>query len=539
MTMRITGLSSGLDTESIIKELTSVQTNKITKVKSDQKKHEMKTDKWKELNKKVVTFYNKALSNMRFDSSFVKKSTDISNTDAVSVVTSSSAMNSAQTLSINSLASSAYLTGAKLDKGGDVPSSSTTLNSLSSYDSTATVRTTKTDSEGNEISYTDDDYKNTVRIKFGPEPEDGADDTREYVDISISSDETIAEAVAKFKEATSGDYGLNASYDSTQGRVYLTSSESGEDESFSIDFDHSDMRIVNALGLNYDDNDDSTYVEGTDSSITLNGVNYTSNDNSYEINGLTITAKQIASDITLTTTDDASGVYDMIKDFLGEYNDIIGEMSTLYNADDADDYEILTAEQKEEMTEEEIEDWNKKIEEGLLSGDSILGNVLRQMKNIMLSSYSLTDKDGNAVTASFSTFGIATLSYFESDENERGQWHIDGDEDDEYTSGKDDKLNAMITSDPSLVSDFFKNIAKDLYSKLGDLMKSTEFSSSFTLYEDKQMKTQYEKYTTQLEDEQDKLEAMEDKYYDQFAAMEKAMTELNSKQSALSGMIGS
>jgi len=78
-----------------------------------------------------------------------------------------------------------------------------------------------------------------------------------------------------------------------------------------------------------------------------------------------------------------------------------------------------------------------------------------------------------------------------------------------------------------------------MYSKLGDLMKSTDFSSSFTLYEDKQMKKQVDKYKTQLKEEQKKLESMEDKYYDQFAQMEKAMTSLNSKQSALSGLIGS
>ena len=69
MTMKITGLASGLDTESIITELTKVESKKVDKIKSDQKKHDMKMDKWKELNKKVVDFYNKTLSNLRFDSS--------------------------------------------------------------------------------------------------------------------------------------------------------------------------------------------------------------------------------------------------------------------------------------------------------------------------------------------------------------------------------------------------------------------------------------------------------------------------------------
>ncbi|MCR5656968.1 MAG: flagellar filament capping protein FliD [Butyrivibrio sp.] len=544
MTMRITGLSSGLDTESIIRELTKVQSDKVTKVKSDQKKLEMKQDKWKELNKKVVTFYNKTLGNLRFDSSYAKKTTKVSNENAVSIVTSGEAMNSTQTLSVDKLASSAYLTGGKLSAATGTLKATTSISSISGYSSTANVhKAAVLDEDGNETSpaVTDDDYKNTVRIRFGKAPAEGETDTREYVDIKVDPEKGIVDAIAAFKEAksTSGN-GINASFDATQGRIYMTSDKSGEDESFSIDFDHSDLRVVNALGLNYDDNEDATYQAGADSQITLNGAVYTSNDNNFEVNGLSITARQVASDITLQTEDDTSGIYDMVKGFLKEYNELVKEMATLYNAENADDYDILTAEQKEEMTDEEIEDWNKKIDEGLLSKDATIFKVMSEMKKIMLSAYDLGDvnADGKAVKTAFSTFGIHTLSYFEAEENDRGMWHIDGDEDDEFTSGNDDYLKAAIKNNPDLVRSFFKNIANDMYSKIGGLMKSTDFSSAYTLYEDKKMKTDINNYKTKLKDEQKKLESMQDKYYDQFANMEKAMTNLNSQQSALSGMIG-
>lgn len=553
MTMRITGLSSGLDTESIIRELTKVQSDKVTKVKSDQKKLEMKQDKWKELNKKVVTFYNKTLSNLRFDSSYTKKTTKVSNENAVSIVTGGEAMNSTQTMSVDKLASSAYLTGGKLSASTGTLKATTSISSISGYSSTANVhKAAVLDEDGNETSpaVTDDDYKNTIRIKFGKAPAEGETDTREYVDIKVDPDKGIVDAIAAFKEAksTSGN-GINASFDATQGRIYMTSTASGEDESFSIDFDHSDLRVVNALGLNYDDNEDATYQAGADSQITLNGAVYTSNDNNFEINGLSITAKQVASDITLQTEDDTSGIYDMVKGFLKEYNELVKEMATLYNAENADDYDILTAEQKEEMTDEEIEDWNKKIDEGLLAKDATIFKVMSEMKKIMLSAYDLGEKryeltavsldDYRLVKTSLaSSFGIHTLSYFEAEENDRGMWHIDGDEDDEFTSGEDDELNKAIKNNPDLVRSFFKNLANDMYSKIGGLMKSTDFSSAYTLYEDKKMKTDINNYKTKLKDEQKKLESMQDKYYDQFANMEKAMTNLNSQQSALSGMIG-
>ncbi|WP_408072073.1 flagellar filament capping protein FliD [Butyrivibrio sp. JL13D10] len=550
MTMRITGLASGLDTESIITELTKVESQKVDKIKSDQKKYDMKMDKWKELNKKVVDFYNKTLSNLRYDSSFIKKTTSVSNDSAVSVVTSGTAMNSNQKLSVDKLASSAYLTGGKITSNSGSLGSTTPLSSISSYSSTATVhKEAVKDEDGNEITpaVTDDDYKNKIRIRFGKEPPEGAtEDTREFIDITIDPEQSIAEALAAFKEAkSSSGHGLNANFDAGQGRIYMTSNKSGEDENFSIDFKDSDMRVVKALGLDYDTNEDATHKVGEDSQITLNGAVYKSNDNTFDINGLTITAKQVASDISLTTTDDTSGIYDMVKNFLKEYNDLIGEMHTLYNADDGKDFDILTKEQKDEMTEEEIEDWNKKIEDSLLSKDPTIFRVMSEMKKIMMNSYDWGEIDINKETGkevqvrtSFWSFHIATPGYFAGEEVDRMKWHIYGDEDDDQYSGKEDKLKAKIEKDPQLVSRFFKAISSEMYSKLGDLMKSTDFSSAYTLYEDKQMKKQVDKYKTQLKDAQDKLGKMEDKYYDKFAQMEKAMTKLNEQTNSLAGMLG-
>ena len=531
MTMRITGLASGLDTESIITELTKVESQKVDKIKSDQKKHDMRMDKWKELNKKVVDFYNKTLSNLRFDSSYTKKTTESSNNDAVSIVTSGTAMNSVQKLSVDKLASSAYMTGSKVQaKSGDGKASlTTTIDNLVGYGATSDVP---------------DNVKNKITIKFGPKPAEGATDTREALQIELKGDETIADAISKIKELKSSDgYSLNASYDATQGRMYMASNESGADAGFEIDLDASDLNVVNALGLNASDG--ATYNAGEDAQITLNGVEYTNNTNTFDINGLSITAKQKAEDISLTTKDDTSGIYDMIKNFVKEYNDLIGEMYTLYNADEAKEYDILTKEQKDEMTDDEIEEWNKKIEDGLLSRDQTIFRVMNEMKNIMMKSYDWGETDINKETGkevqvmtSFWSFHIATPGYFEAEEGDRYKWHIYGDEDDDLKSGEEDKLKAKIEKDPELVTKFFKQISSEMYSKLGDLMKSTEFSSAYTLYEDKQMKKQVDKYKKQLKEAQDKLGSVEDKYYDKFAQMEKAMTKLNEQTNSLAGMLG-
>ena len=57
MAMRVTGMMSGLDTESIIQELVAVKQTKVDTLKKEQTKLEWKQDVWKELNNKIKKFY--------------------------------------------------------------------------------------------------------------------------------------------------------------------------------------------------------------------------------------------------------------------------------------------------------------------------------------------------------------------------------------------------------------------------------------------------------------------------------------------------
>ena len=233
-------------------------------------------------------------------------------------------------------------------------------------------------------------------------------------------------------------------------------------------------------------------VAGQDSEIELNGVKYTGDSNSYSINGLTIEALAETGDsaISITTSTDTQGVYDKVKDFLTEYNNIINEMTKLYNADSAGSYEPLTDDEKDQMSDKEIEKWETKIKDSLLRRDSTLGSVMTAMQTAMMSSVEIGGKK-----YSLSSFGISTLGFLNVAENEQNAYHIDGDEDDANTSGKTDKLMAAINDDPDTVMQFMQQLSTNLYSAIGDKMKSTDLSSAFTIYNDKQMKTEYTNYT--------------------------------------------
>ena len=113
-------------------------------------------------------------------------------------------------------------------------------------------------------------------------------------------------------------------------------------------------------------------IVGCDSKIILNGATFTSNTNDYSINGLTIqaTAKTGAEAVNITTTADVDGIYDTIRDFFKEYNEVMKGMQESYNAASAGDYEPLTEEEMESMTDKQIEKWEKKLTTAALRKDS-------------------------------------------------------------------------------------------------------------------------------------------------------------------------
>lgn len=279
-------------------------------------------------------------------------------------------------------------------------------------------------------------------------------------------------------------------------------------------------------------NTKASKIDGQDATIELNGVEYTGSSNTFNINGLTITALAKTADddeISITTSTDTQGIYDKIKDFLTEYNNIINEMTKLYNAESAGSYEPLTDDEKEEMSDSEIEKWETKIKDSLLKNDTTLSGVMSAMQNAMSSAIEINGKK-----YSFSSFGIHTLGYLNAADNEQNAYHIDGDEDDSNTSGNSDKLLTAIANDPDSVMSFMQQISAKLYTAIGNKMSATSLSSAFTIYNDKQMSTEYTQYTTLIKEWETKISDKEEYYYNKFSNMESSLTKLNSTQSSLS-----
>lgn len=718
MAIRITGMYSGLDTESIINELASAQSYKKNKLVKEQTKLSWKQDAWKALNTKIYSFYTNTLSNMRFQGSYLKKTTKVSNTNAISVTAGENAVNGTQTVKVDKLAKTGYLTGADLTTADGVcftggaslkqlgfsgegsfdvkvgnksttinVSESTTINDVvsqlqsaglnASYDQDnqrlfISSKTTGADANfsltGNNSNGMDalaalgllstndlasDEYKTWAgyatdtaafdkvveaevakraaayktandalqaeidQLKadpgyvadktaaelyeevYGPEitrqktdeagdpvyddqgdpvmetvREGGlqkeVDDAKTALDNAQkaldelkengASDDEIAEAQQKVDDANTALTEKQSAFNETLGKYSIVKAVEDREEQigenakyYTVDVDGNvsgtgdlesavrtefQAKVDNAVEVikngAYASKAKGTKVDGRDAEIMLNGAKFTSASNTFSVNGLTITAQEeTANDVTITTTEDSDGIYDMIKNFFSEYNKLINEMDSLYNAESSKGYDPLTSEEKKELSDTEVEEWEKKIKDSILRKDSTLSSVSSAMSTALLQGFTVNGK-----TMYLSDFGINTLGYFKSAENEKHAYHINGDKDDSNVSGETNTLKQMIASDPETVMQFFSSMSTALYDTLTDKMSTSTVSSAFTVYNDKQLKSDYEDYTEKISKQEEKLNDLIDKWYSKFSAMETALAKLESKNSAISGMFG-
>ena len=564
MAIKLSGLISGMDTEAMIEELVSAYSTRKDKVFKEQKSLKYKQDAWSELNTKIYGFYTGSLSRMQLESNYNLKSTSTSNDSKVSITAGAEAVNGTQELKIKQLAKTSYLTGGKIETtAGGTVAENTSLGAI------GIEKDTK------------------IQVKIGDE----------IKEITLKADMTI-----KDLDAELSDMGLNANFDAHNGRFFISAKDSGAEADFALlATDKDGMAALNKLGLasstegtlaayqeylkqnegNMDvdaaniqyandmveyltilnkdadkrtdaentrleqlssyygdiDSDGATKIDGQDAIIELNGAEFTSTTNSFQINGLTITAKGVTGEdeiITLTTDTDVDAIYNKIKDFFKEYNELMTEMSTKYNAESAGDYEPLTEEEEEELSETQIEKWEKILSTAALRRDSTLSSVMSSMRTTLSKSYEI-----NGQEYSLSSFGIKTLGYFLAEDNEKANFHIDGDADDKTSSANPDKLRAAIVADPEATIEFFSTIMKDLYKTIDEKMaKSTETKSAFKIYNDKYMKTQYDSYTKKLSDWDDKIENYRKRYEKKFSNMEVAMSKLQSQTSAMASFFG-
>jgi flagellar hook-associated protein 2 len=321
----MTGMASGIDVDAVVKELMSAQKLKKTNLEGKKEKLSWTQDKWKEMNTKLYSFYTDKISKMRLAGSYNSKKVTPSDATKVSA-TATTAVNGSYSLSIEKLASAEYVTGADV-KDKNLSSESKLSDAGMAIGQTITIKTGK--NQDKEFSF------------------------------EVTADSTIKDFTDKLKEA-----GLNANFDSKNGRFFISAKDTGADNMFTIVSDATETgKGLDALGLtNIDlnvakngsvatDSSQVAIVGAQDAKIKLNGAIIESGSNSINVNGLSLELKGTTNEdgIQLNVTKDTQKVYDFVKDFVKGYNELMTEMYEKYNAPSARNYSMLTSEQKEAM----------------------------------------------------------------------------------------------------------------------------------------------------------------------------------------------
>lgn len=196
MPIRLSGMVSGMDTETLVSALVSGYKLKKDNLVKAQTKLSWKQEKWKTMNTSIYSFYSGKLSAGRLSNAYSLKKSTVSNSTVATVTASSSAVAGTQKLKVKKLASSGYLTGGTVKDGKANITGSSKLSDITGSTSQGSV---------------------TLSVE-------GKSTT-----IELTEDMTVNQFVVKLKDA-----GVQASFDENNQRFFISSKTSGAKGDFSL-----------------------------------------------------------------------------------------------------------------------------------------------------------------------------------------------------------------------------------------------------------------------------------------------------------------
>lgn len=352
---------------------------------------------------------------------------------------------------------------------------------------------------------------------------DGNEQKNKFTFTSAQSMNNIMSVIS------SSGAGVSAFYDEYSGKVALTRSETGDFNKGGDEMLFSGGFFNNTLGLN---NADGGSSQGEQNAVfTMNGLETERAKNTFDVNGMSITLKETFTEaegaVTLGSDTNTDGVMDTIKGFVEEYNKIVEDVNEKLNEKVNRDFKPLSDEQKEEMSEKEIELWEEKARSGLLRSDSTVSNVMNNMRSLLYEQVDGTDSAYNTLYS----IGITTSSSY----TDNGKLEID-----------EDKLRQAIEDDSEGVYQLFAASGSTTETQgLARRMRETLDNGVSALaeraggYKGKLLPHQFtlgrnmENIEDRIAQFEDRMVSVENRYYRQFTAMEQAMSRANSQSNYL------
>ncbi|KMJ58993.1 hypothetical protein AB685_07930 [Bacillus sp. LL01] len=577
--MRLTGFQSGLDINQMVADLMKAQRMPMNKLTQQKQLLEWKRDEYREVNRLLNEFSNLSFD-MTLQRTYSQKQVTSTN-DKVSASATSSAANVSYTISdvqvatvATNASTSSMMDGTKKldtskslwEQRGNIANynalspivPSTTLTEATDRIQAGTgidskdmslvkvktgdgelltytlVNSQEQFEEGKNQAYYDETsgeiiFNNTLDV--GAEVEVPANyrfsiTTYNQAGVAVENefnfhaDTTMDEMVSQINASP---LGLTAFYDEHNGGLVFSKREAGDFNSAGKEIEFQGAFLTGVMNL-----DQSQEKGGTAATVTINGVTTQRNSNIFNINGVTFNLKENMApgeSAAINVANDTDQTFNAVKDYLTKYNELIEKINAKVGEPLYREYKPLSDDEREPLSEKQIEQWEEKAKSGLLRNDSILTNGLGKMRSSLYESIP-------GLSGAFSQLGQIGITS-STNYRDKGKLVID-----------DDKLRAAIAEDPNSVMQLFTANGNDgsglgIARKLRDTARSTISSIEARAGNAARTAQQFTIGRELLNVDQRisaferRMQTVEDRYWRQFTAMEKAIGQANNQSTQL------
>ena len=481
----IYGLSgSGLDIESLVKMGMMNKQNQYDKMYQTQLKQTWVKEAYNTVYTDVKAF-KESMSTFKMQSNMSAMQATSSNNDVVSVTANGAAAAMNHKITVEQVASNAYLmtaNGQKIDRANTSAANSAYLKDVlfeAGYTKSTGADGQTSYAVRNSAGKAETHKGSEVAISIEVQDSDEKDSNGNYVthkveftyDQIFTDNKTLNDLATAFSNSGAN---VQGGYDTVNDSFSLYNKTSGSANKIGLKANNeASAKLLNKLHLaSYDSQNNTLGTEatffngtmnvaavGTNAKATIDGKTYESDTNKlnvanviYNFNGVSAkNADGTYQASTISVSQDTDKIVDNVKKFVETYNTLIDSLNTKYREEKNTDYKPLTKKQESEMTESQINKWNEKAKSGLLYHDNNIYSIISDMREALYTEVDavdtvLTDARGNKYSYnSMSSIGITSST---------NQGHITLDE---------EKLKKALTEDPDCVYQLFASDQDSTY----------------------------------------------------------------------------
>lgn len=552
---RITGLATGLDVDTLVKETMQAYQTKIDTVDQQKKVVELQQEMYREVITDCRNFYNDYFDISKSNSILLQKNwsatTFESSSSAVTVTGGAGAEAANYSVKVESIAKAAsfklessnangtvYINNVKVELGND-KSDAEKVKIINEALKGKGVTAKYSEFEKG-IILTTDKLGSDETISFTTQAPKEMQEKNDYFKDLIKDFEDN-----KNVTITNGKKEFTFKIDVTQVTVDCTDGIS--EEKIKEAMKKTGMDIVEeksgGFKITYPADSNAVKANGSDckATITKDGKTYEvegNKTNNITLDGVTFKFNNVTKeDAQITGKADVTKVKENIVKFVNDYNKLMEKLNTLITEKRDKSYMPLTDAQKKEMSESEIELWEKKVKEGQLSRDSDLTRIRNAMKSTMSSLVGGT-------SSSLKSIGITPVADYNGTKN--GTFTID---EDKLTSALENNMEDVMKlfvstgtdkdeSDKGLLQKLKSVFDTETQTNKGSLIKKAGIVGSSTA-SNNTLSKQITKYEEKISRMQTIFSSKQQALYTKYSRLETLMNNLNSQSNYLTSMLSS